>query len=111
MAEKQATIERQRLDLQFAEWTRQEAERQAREAAKASTEELLSIIEHWTEARRIETFLAEVEQALLGTESCNRMRLMERVKAARSLIGPSEALSRFAAWKTPNERANESSEG
>jgi hypothetical protein len=60
-AERQWTIERQRLEVQRQQWIREEQERRRAQDLKASRDELFAIIEAWAVAKRIEEFFAAAE--------------------------------------------------
>ncbi len=101
---RKAEIEQKEWEARQEKWRREEAERQAIKARKESREELLQIIERWGTASRIEQFFRDAEQraAALGEE--DRGRLLARLKLAREMVGSVEALDRFLAWRSPEER-------
>jgi hypothetical protein len=102
--ERQAEIERQKWEAQQEIWRREEAERRAAQALKESREELLQIIDRWGRANRIEQFFRDAEQRAANLSDDERLRLLERLKRAREMVGSVDALDRFLAWRSPEER-------
>ena len=102
--ERQAEIERKEWEAKQEMWRREEEERRAAQALKESREELLQIIERWGRATRIEQFFRDAEQRATGLGDDERLRLLERLKLARDMVGSVDALDRFLAWKAPDER-------
>lgn len=102
--ERKAEIERQEWEAKQIIWRQEEAERRRIKAEKDSREELVEIIEAWSEAKKLEQFFADAEQraAELGDEE--KRMLQERLKLAREMIGGTDALQWFRSWKTPDER-------
>ncbi|MEO8101616.1 MAG: hypothetical protein ABI790_03770 [Betaproteobacteria bacterium] len=101
---RQAAIEHERWIAQQAQWQREEAERHAVKALKDSKEELLQIVETWSEVKQIEAFFADAEQSLADLPESDRQRLVDRLKRAREMLGSTRALDRFLSWRTPDER-------
>jgi hypothetical protein len=102
--ERQAEIERQKWEAQREIWRREEAERRAAQALKESREELLQVIDRWGRATRIEQFFREAEQRAAGLSDEERLRLLDRLKLAREMVGSVDALGRFLVWRSPDER-------
>ena len=102
--ERQAEIERQRWEAQQERWRREEAERKAAKSLKASREELFQIIDAWAEANRIEEFFHDIEKKAVILSENERLRISERLKLARKLIGSVDALDYFINWRSPEER-------
>jgi GTP1/Obg family GTP-binding protein len=102
--ERQAELEHQKWEAQQEIWRREEAARRAVEARKESREELLQIIDRWGRANRIEQFFRDAEQRAAGLSDAERLRLLERLKLARKMVGSVDALDRFMAWRAPDER-------
>jgi GTP1/Obg family GTP-binding protein len=103
-AERQAELNRQKWEAEREQWRREEAERRAVEARKESRDELLQIIDVWTRANRIEQFFRDAEQRAAGLSDAERLRLLERLKLARKMVGSADALDRFMTWRAPDER-------
>ena len=102
--ERQAEIERQRWEAQQERWRREEEARRAAKALKDSREELLQIIDAWAEAKRLEAFFADAERRARDLPDGQKERTIERLRHARALIGSTDALERFDAWRAPEER-------
>jgi hypothetical protein len=101
---RQAEIERQRWKAQQEVWRREEVERRAIEALKKSKEDLHLIIDQWAESNRIEQFFTEAEKRASDLGESERLKLLERLRLARELIGSVDALDHFLVWKSPEER-------
>lgn len=101
---RQAEIERQKWEAQQLKWKREEAERRAAEALKASNDDLHRIINRWAESNRIEQFFADAERRSADMDEDERLKLLDRLRRARELIGSIDALDHFLAWKSPDER-------
>jgi hypothetical protein len=101
---RQAEIEHQQWDAQMREWKREEEERRAAEALKNSREDLHRIIARWAESNRIEQFFVEAERRSAALDAEERLKLLDRLKRARELIGSVDALDHFLTWKLPDER-------
>ncbi|MHB8831963.1 MAG: hypothetical protein ACYC9V_02135 [Desulfobacteria bacterium] len=101
---RQEELERQQWEVQQAKWRREEAERKAAKDLKDSKEELLQVIARWAEAKNLEQFFADAERRAEGLEPDEQLKMLDRLKRARQLIGSVEALDRFRSWKTPEER-------
>jgi len=102
--EHQAELERQRWDAQQLQWRREEAEQRAAEALNESKEDLHRIIDAWAESTRIEQFFADAERRAAELSDDERLKLIERLRRARELIGSVNALDHFMAWSSPDER-------
>jgi len=102
--ERQAEIERQRWEAQREQWRREEEARRAAKALKDSKEDLLHVIDTWAEAKRLEEFFADAERRAQDLPDEQRERTIERLRRARALIGSTDALERFDAWRAPEER-------
>ena len=92
---------------------RDEAERQRREAEARALQEklrrdsradLLAAISAWDESRRIAAYFAEVERAAEQMEGAERHRVLDRIAAAKVLVGTVDPLSVLLSWKSPHER-------
>ena len=101
---RQAELEHQQWEVQQAKWRREEAERKAAKALKDSKEELHHIIDLWAESKRLEQFFADAERRIADLDSDERLRMLDRLKSARELIGSVDALERLRSWKSPEER-------
>lgn len=102
--ERQTEIERRKWEIQQEQWRREEAERRAVKALKESREELLQIINKWAESNRIEQFFRDAEQKAANLSDSEKLKILERLKLAREMIGGIDALDHFMAWESPSER-------
>ena len=102
--ERQAEIERQRWEAQQERWRREEEARRVAKALKDSKEELRKIIDAWAAVKRLEDFFADAERRARGLPDGQRERTIKRLRQARALIGSTNALERFDAWRAPEER-------
>lgn len=102
--ERQAEIERQKLEEQWAQWRREEEERRITKALKDSTDELHQVIGLWSEAKRQEAFFLDAEHRLAELPTEVREAGLERLRKARALIGSVDALELLHHWKSPQER-------
>ncbi|NMF87665.1 hypothetical protein [Aromatoleum petrolei] len=102
--ERQAKIEHEKWEAQCEQRRREEAVRLAAKALKDSRDDIHRIIECWAEVNRIEQFFTDIERRADELSPGERAQLLDRLKRARELIGPVDALEHFMAWKTPEER-------
>jgi hypothetical protein len=100
----QAKLEREKWEAEREQWRREEAARIAAKVLKESKEELLQIIHNWGEVNRIEQFFLDAERQASILSEDERIKILERLKLARNLIGSVDALRHFKAWKSPDER-------
>lgn len=77
------------------------ARRQIAEAIKASRQELVEVIDRWAEVSRIAQFFSEAERRAADLGDGERLKLLERLRLARELIGSIDALEHFMAWRSP----------
>ncbi len=75
-----------------------------RSVAAAGIKELLQVIDAWAEAKRLEAFFADAEHRAQDLPDEERERTIERLRRARVLVGSTDALERFDAWRAPEER-------
>ena len=102
--ERQAEIERQQWEAQQEKWRREKEEARVAQALKDSKADLIKIIEYWAESKRIEAFFQDAERKAAELGESERLKIMERLKLARELIGSVEALDYFSVWRSPDER-------
>lgn len=103
-AEREAERRRLAWEAEEKEERRREQERRRAEAVKNSREQLLSIVEGWARARRLEDFFAEMGEASKRAGEQEAAEIKQRLARARELFGGPEAVNHFRAWKTPEER-------
>lgn len=107
LAEEAARVDEERREQwkeQSARLHREEMARRAAEARRASKDDLLKAIEHWTEAQGIARFFNEVEECIRSVDPALQKELEDRIARARELIGNTDAFDYFRKWKAPNER-------
>lgn len=102
--ERQAELERRQWEAQQEQWRREEAERRAERALKDSREDLLRIINGWAESNRIEQFFLDAERRAATLTDSERLKILERLKRARLLVGSADTLDHFMTWRSPDER-------
>lgn len=106
--QRQAEIELKKWEAQQEQWRREEAERLAVKALKESREELRNIIYAWVESNRIENFFQDAERKASALSEDERLRVLDRLKRAREMVGSIDALDHFLFWKSPDERSSSS---
>lgn len=102
--ERQAELERQRWEAEQEQLRREETKRRAAQARKDSTADLLQIIAGWAEANRIEKFFRDAERRAGNLGGEEKVKMLERLRLARELVGSIDALDHFLAWRSPDER-------
>lgn len=102
--ERKAEIERQRRAAEHAAWVIEEESRRRARALKESRQELAEIIELWSAEKRLEQFFADAELSIADLTDDEHRFLSERLRAARELLGNTDALPRLAKWRLPGER-------
>lgn len=83
--ERQAEIERQELEKEQRRWQREEAERRRKENIKRSRDQLLTIVESWSIARRIDAFFEDAERRTSELAPNEQKALADRLRRARDL--------------------------
>lgn len=111
VAHKQALEERARLEAQERAWRREEAERRRKEAIKASTDQLMSIIGIWTKAVGIEQFFEQATRRADALRPEERAAVARRIAKARELVGDLDPTRYLSAWRSPAERLAASAGG
>ena len=66
--------------------------------------EAAHIIDDWSEVKGHEAFFADAERRAQDLPEEERESTTERLLRARALIGSTDALERFDAWRAPKER-------
>lgn len=54
--------------------------------------------------RSIEAFFEDAERRAVTLNRSEQTAVVERLAKARAMLGGTDALARFAAWKSPEER-------
>ncbi|MGC3998038.1 MAG: hypothetical protein QM767_11315 [Anaeromyxobacter sp.] len=103
-AERRRQEETTRLEAEQRRWRIKEARRLYSEALATSRADLMSTVEAWSVARRVEQFFEDIERrtADLGTDE--KEALAARISLARELLGGTDALQRLRKWRAPAER-------
>jgi hypothetical protein len=103
IGEEKAEAERAEWEEQSRRWKLEEQERQRAKAISASSAELLSIIEDWARAKRIEDFFDDVLRRSSSLSEDERQLLAKRALKARAMLGGVDALEKLRQWRTPEE--------
>lgn len=104
--ERAAEVERKRWKAQWEKWEREEEAKKRAEAIERSRKDLLSIIEDWAASKRLDAFFADALERLKNLAEDEREAVEARLMQARELIGSTDALVRFQAWKAADECPN-----
>ncbi len=100
----EAERQRQARGVQQRERERQEAERRRAEALKESRDQLLAIVDEWALACQIESFFGDLEQRVSGDDDAARQAMSDRLREARDILGTTDSLRHFGAWRSPAQR-------
>lgn len=103
-AEHRAELERQKWEREKEQRRIEEERRREIQARKDSLEELKRVIDAWGEVNRIERFFRDAESHVSNLVPGEQIRILERLKLAREMIGSIDALDYFRKWRTPYER-------
>lgn len=101
-----AQLERERRQYEAEERQRaiQENQRRINESTQQSREQLDALIRHWAEIKARAEFLERLEQDIACLQESERASLEARLGLARELIGPTDPMPHFRAWRSPVER-------
>lgn len=102
--EREAELERQKWEEQLAKLKREEIERRLAKAMKESTEELVQIVNDWTQAMYFERFFQDLEQKMDMAEGDHKFKMMEKINRARELIANKNSLEELMKWRAPEDR-------
>ncbi len=103
-AQRQAEEARVRAEAEYRERMRREAERRYQQAIEEGRKELLTIVDGWALATRLEQFFAEVARGAVTLDQVERGALEARLDHARELFGGPDAIGHFRRWRTAEER-------
>lgn len=84
-------------------WRRDEDRRRIEQARSESQKQLSKIMEEWNLALSTELFFREAEKRIEGIDGDRRHVLEERLKNARSMLGPLDPLEFLEAWQAPHD--------
>lgn len=101
---RQAEIERQKFEEQWKEWERKRQAERETKAIQDSKEQLLSIINAWSDSVQLQAFFANAEEQISHLPGHIRDEMLERLRQASDIIGSTDALERFRLWRSPQER-------
>lgn len=106
VAQGDAQLERERRQYEVEERQRaiRENRRHIEESTRQSQEQLDALIRHWAEIKARSEFLKRLEQDIAGMPAPERTPLLARLAMARELIGPTDPMPHFRAWRAPAER-------
>lgn len=94
--------------LEYEDYQRQEKIEQAlREKEKAETDsrqDLLEIIEQWSEAKRIGSFIDQIESEIHLKHPDQQQLLLNQLDKAKQFLGNLNALDAIAQWRSPEDR-------
>lgn len=106
VAQGDAQLERERRQYEVAERQRaiRENRRRIEESTAQSQEQLDTLIRHWAEITARSEFLDRLEQKIADLPAPESIPLLARLALARELIGPTDPMPHFRAWRAPVER-------
>jgi len=102
--ERQAELEHRKWEAEQEKLRQEEAKCRKAQALKDSRKDLLEIIAGWAEANRIEQFFQDAERRAADLEGDDKVKMLERLKLARELVGSIDAFGFFLTWRSPEER-------
>lgn len=102
-AERQVQAERRRREAEWRRYAIEENERRARESTKESREHLDLVIRNWAEMRARSDFLKDLEQDIDLLPEPGRTASKARIALARDLLGSTDPMTHFRAWRTPRQ--------
>lgn len=102
--ERQAELRRQQWEIEQEQRRKEEAKRRADNALKESKAELLKIVEGWAESNHIERFFQDIERRADKLSDSEKLKILERLRIARELVGSIDVLDHFVTWRSPDER-------
>lgn len=97
--------------LEYEEYQRKDKiARDLRNKEKAeanSRQELLGIIEQWSEAKRIESFIGQIESEIHLRHPDQQALLLSQLDKAKLSLGSLSALDAIVQWRSPEDRLKE----
>jgi hypothetical protein len=102
-AERQMEAERRKREAEWRRYHIEENKRLIRESNKESREQLDLVISSWAEMRAQADFLDGLEQKIDSIPEPDRAEIKARVALARELLGSSDPMAHFLAWRAPTE--------
>lgn len=104
VAIQEAEERKRRWEIQCEKDRHDAEERRRANNLKISRDELLTIIESWAEAKRIDDFFNDAQLRASDLSKDDLQTMETRLTEAKKLLGSIDALERFKEWKSPNER-------
>lgn len=86
-------------------WAREEAQRRRERQIVESREQPTKLIEVWAVAKAREEFFEDLERRVGALSEEEQAAVRARLSRARELLGGTDVLRRFAAWRAPDEKA------
>ena len=96
--------ERRQHEADQRKYAIRENKRRIEESTKQSQEQLDGLIRHWAEIKARSEFLDRLEQDIADFPASERAPLLGRLTLARELIGSTDPMPHFRAWRAPAER-------
>jgi hypothetical protein len=103
-AERKAEEEHERWEAASRRWRVEEAARRRAQAVKESREQLLAIVGQWSLAKSHESFFQDAERAAATKDAAAQSRIRTQLEHARALLGGTNPLEHFDAWRSPEDR-------
>ena len=100
----QLECERRQYEVEERQRAIRENRRRIEESTRQSQDQLDALIHHWSEIKARSEFLERLEQDIAGLPASERAPLLARLVLARELIGPTDPMPHFRAWRAPAER-------
>lgn len=100
----QLECERRQYEVEQRQRAIREDRRRIEESTRQSQDQLDALIHHWAEIKARSEFLERLEKDIAGLPASERAPLLARLALARELIGPTDPMPHFRAWRTPAER-------
>jgi hypothetical protein len=70
---------------------------------QALKDSLIAIMERWRQDTPMAAFLAQIEATAQSLSARRREQILDRLNAARTVLGDTDASRWFSAWQTPQE--------
>ncbi|MCD9045939.1 hypothetical protein [Luteimonas sp. MHLX1A] len=103
-AELEMAEELRRLKAEWRQYEIKENKRKTEESFQQSRQQLDAVIRSWAEIKARSEFLENLERDIAGLPESERTPMQTRLALARELIGPTDPMPHFQAWKAPAER-------
>ena len=94
-------LEKQKYQLEVAEWRRKEEEKRQLKIVQDSRDRLEAVIQTWAKVNSIKAFFDDIERSAHRLGDDERKVVMARLAKAKELIGDLDALKHFNGWEPP----------